>query len=64
MELLALWMVAGVLLMSAVVFGWVAVTTHAMADDLERRTAELHQEDLIRRACARLDEEHRLLLEH
>lgn len=64
MELLGLWVVAGTLLLSAVVFGWVAVTTHAMADDLGRRTQRLQQDDLVRRACARLDEEHRLLLGH
>lgn len=62
MELLGLWAVAGTLLLSALVFGWVTIATHPRATHLERRSRSRRQEDLVRLACADLDEEYRQLL--
>jgi hypothetical protein len=62
MELLGLWAVAGTLLLSAVVFGWVTISARPMATDLERRGRQGRHEDLVRRACADLDDEYRQLL--
>lgn len=64
MELLGLWLVAGVLLLSAVIFGWVTITTRPRATHVERRGRQARHEDLIRRACADLDDEYRELLNH
>lgn len=62
MELLGLWAVAGTLLLSALVFAWVTIATHPRASHLERRRRSRRQEDLVRLACADLDEEYRQLL--
>ena len=62
MELLGLWAVAATLLLSAVVFGWVTITTRPRATDLERRSRLARQDDLVRRECAGLDDEYRQLL--
>jgi len=35
-----------------------------MASDLSRRSRSAEQEDLVRRACADLDDEYRQLLDH
>jgi hypothetical protein len=64
MELLALWTVAGAMLLSAVVFGWVTITTHPMASALEQRRRPHRNEDLVRQACVNIDDEYRRLLGH
>ncbi len=64
MEVLGLWLVAGTLLLSALVFGWVTIRTHPMANDLERRSGRKRHEELVRRACADIDDEYRQLLKH
>ncbi|HEX8510225.1 MAG TPA: hypothetical protein VF635_12125 [Propionibacteriaceae bacterium] len=64
MEILGLWTVAGALLLSAVVFGWVTITTHPLASALAHRRGPQRREDLVRRACADIDDEYRRLLEH
>jgi len=64
MGLMALWLVAGILLASAIVFGWVTIATRPMATDLARRSRSAEHEDLVRRACADLDDEYRQLLNH
>jgi hypothetical protein len=62
MEILGLWAVAVAMLLSAVVFGWVTITSHPMASALERRSRPQRHEDLVRRACVDIDEEYRQLL--
>lgn len=52
------------MLLSAVIFGWVTIKTRPMATDLARRSRPEPYEDLVRRACADLDEEYRELLKH
>ncbi len=63
MGLLGLWMVAGLLLASAVAFSWVTITTRPLAADLARRGEPRRHDDLVRRASAHLDEEYRRLLQ-
>jgi hypothetical protein len=62
MGLLGLWAVAVMLLLSAVVFGWVTIVNRPRATDLNRRSRQARHEDLVRRACADLDDEYRRLL--
>jgi hypothetical protein len=64
MELLALWTVAGALLLSALVFGWVTITTHPRASALEQRRRPQRDEDLVRQATLNIDDEYRRLLGH
>lgn len=62
MGLIGLWSVASLLLVCAAAFGWVTVATSLRASSLARRSLQLDQEDLVRRACADLDGEDRRLL--
>lgn len=55
---------ASLLVLTALVFGWVTIATHPMADQLERRRHPHRDDDLVRRACANLDDEYRQLLNH
>jgi len=58
-------LVAGILAASAVIFGWVTITTRPGATGLARRRQRAEQDeqdDLVRRACADLDDEYRRLL--
>lgn len=64
LQLLGMWLLAALLLGSAVVFGWVTVKTQVLAGAVERRGRLNQQEDLVRRACADLDGEYRKLLRH
>jgi len=64
METLGLWLVAGTLLLSALVFGWVTITTHPRATELERHSRRERQEQLVKLACTDLDAEYRELLNH
>jgi hypothetical protein len=64
MQLLGLWAVAGLLVLSAVIFGWVTITARPRATEVERRVGRRRHEDLVRRACADLDSEYRQLLGH
>lgn len=64
MGLVGLWLVVGTMLASAVVFGWVTIRTRPMATGLVRRSRPEGDEELVRRACANLDEEYRELLNH
>ncbi len=52
------------MLASAVVFGWVTIMTRPMATRLARRSQPERYEELVRQACADLDEEYRQLLDH
>jgi predicted negative regulator of RcsB-dependent stress response len=62
MGLVGLWLVAGVLVASAVIFGWVTFKTRPMAVGLARRSRPRSHEDVVRQACADLDAEYRELL--
>ena len=64
MEILGLWTVVGAMLLSALVFGYVTITTHPWATNLERRSRPQRQEDVVRQACVNLDDEYRQLLGH
>jgi hypothetical protein len=62
MGLVGLWLVAGTMLLSAVLFTWVTIATRPRAGVLAtHRRIEPHEE-LVRRACADLDAEYRDLL--
>lgn len=62
LKLLALWLLAALLLGGAVVYGWVALKTQVLAGAVERRSRLNQHEELVRRACADLDDEYRELL--
>lgn len=62
--LVGLWLAAAAMVASAVVFGWVMMTTRPAAVALAHRSRRHHDEDLVRRACADLDAEYRRLLQH
>lgn len=64
LKVLAMWLLAAVLLGSAVVYGWVAIKTQVLAGAIERRSRRHTHEELVRRACADLDDEYRELLRH
>ena len=62
LRLLGMWLLAALLLTSAVVFGWVTIKAQVLATAVERRSRPDRQDDLVRRACADLDAEYRELL--
>ncbi|HEY5821335.1 MAG TPA: hypothetical protein VIT20_05135 [Propionibacteriaceae bacterium] len=65
MGFLGLWMVAGVMLLSAVLLGWAMVKANPFVGKLIRRSRERrHRRNLVRVACADLDDEYRELLNH
>lgn len=59
-----MWVLAALLLGSAVVYGWVALKAQVLSGAIGRRGRRVSQEDLVRRACADLDDEYRELLKH
>jgi hypothetical protein len=63
LEVLGLWAVAVTMLLTAVVFGWVTIKARPMAVNVERLSRQARHEDVVRRACAGLDDEYRQLLE-
>ena len=64
LKFVGMWLLAALLLGSAVVFGWVAIKTQVLAGAIARRTRRDTHEELVRRACADLDDEYRELLRH
>ncbi len=64
MGLIGLWAMAIALLVSAVVFGWVTISTHPIGSRLTHRGRQIRRDELVRRACADLDDEYRQLLNH
>ncbi len=64
MGVIGLGLMAGTLVMSAVVFGWVTVLAHPRAAQVAPRSRDQQHDDLVRLACRDLDDEYRQLLRH
>ena len=64
LKVLVVWLVVALMLVTAVVVGWLTIKTHLVAAAVARRSQQDRHEDLVHRVCADLDEEYRELLRH